>query len=99
MYNCDYDAGECCKHIWKLRSMMAIDALPPRDALPNLWTLACIQDDLTAVNRADTDLSDLKQGLATLQKEVARTDWFNVEYDEVYEQWYDILNDADLENE
>lgn len=97
MYNCDYKSGECCKHIWKLRAMMSIDALPSRDDLPNLWTLACIQNDLTHADNANKDLTKLRQELTTLQKEIARTDWYNVDYREVYSKWYKILDDAELE--
>lgn len=97
MYNCDYQSGECCKHIWKLRAMMSIEALPPRDALPNLWTLAGIQEDLEHANNTNRDLSGLEENLSSLQKDIARTDWFNVDYRTVYEKWYKILDESDLE--
>lgn len=97
MYNCDYQSGECCKHIWKLRAMMSIDALPPRDTLPNLWTLVGIQSDLNHAKNTNRDLSDLEAELTSLQQDLGRTDWFNVEYRGVYSRWYRILDEADLD--
>lgn len=97
MYNCDYDSGECCKHIWKLRAMISIDALPPRDALPNLWTLAEIQNDIEHASNVNRDFSKLKQGLANLQADVARPDWYNLDYRDIYTRWYKMLEEPDLD--
>lgn len=97
MYNCDYKSGESCKHIWKLRAMISIGALPPQDSLPNLWTLARIQTDLHHIDKSEEDLSELRNRLVNLQKNLASTDWYNVEYKEIYEEWYEMLQETDLD--
>lgn len=96
MYNCDYQSGECCKHIWKLRAMIHIGGLPSHDSLPNLWTLAGIQNDLQSVNDSDKDLSQLKSGLIELQTKVARTEWYNVDYKDIYTKWHGLIDSVEL---
>lgn len=98
MYNCDYKAGESCKHIWKLRAMISIDALPPQDSLPNLWTLSRIQTNLHQIDNHHTELSTVYTDLVQLQKDLSETDWYNVGYKQIYTEWYEILDKADLEN-
>lgn len=89
MYNCNYLNGQYCKHIWKLQVLLSLKVVPPRTALPNLWTLAQLEDDI-AQAQSDEEYS-IASKLRELQTQISEEPWYNVDYIQIYKDWFHIL--------
>lgn len=90
MYNCDYINGQYCKHIWKLQVLLSLQIVPPRTALPNLWTLAQLENDIKAAQ--EESAYEIASEIRKLQTRISEKPWYDIDYLAIYQEWFEILD-------
>lgn len=88
LWNCDYEEGQCCKHIWKIRLLRSIGAIPDKDRLPDVWIATQITEDLKTVYTITDSPPNATDDLRTLREEIERTPWYDLHYGPIYAYWY-----------
>lgn len=91
LYTCDYTNGEVCKHLWKLKSLIEIEAIPQNTQLPKLWTLSRLNQDISYATK--TNNLQLKEELEQLRETVEQTKWYHINYIRIYSYWYKLFTE------
>lgn len=87
-YNCDYKT-QFCKHLWKLKMLVDLGCIPPPTAIPMLWILVELDNDITYA--LEENNSSIAESLIELRNRISEQHWSYADYEEIYIQWRDII--------